>query len=91
MESVNILHPLSDIHLFCLHFVYIPRIRRSLSIFVDAWNNHPLSTESGHSPYLLWSSNPVYELPVTSAEVIICKDIYYLTLLLHAIPAYIFL
>lgn len=90
MESVNILHPLSDIHLFCLHFVFIPRIRRSLSIFVDAWNNHPLSTESGHSPYLLWSSNPVCELPVTSAEVY-ARLLLQFTLLLHAIPVYVFL
>ena len=34
MESENILNPIDDIHLFCLHYVYVPRINESLDAFL---------------------------------------------------------
>ena len=59
MEDINILHPMNDIHLACLHYVYMPRINQSLSTFASAWNCHPLSYVGNSSPYQLWISNPV--------------------------------
>jgi transposase InsO family protein len=56
MEEGNILDPLSELHLFCLHYVYLPRINRALTEFAEQWNQHPISTEENKSPYQLWIS-----------------------------------
>ena len=58
LEEINILDPDCDVHLFCLHYVYLPRINHSLHSFRDAWNNHPLSSSSQMSPNQLWMSGP---------------------------------
>ena len=50
LEDQNILDPLNDTDLFCLHYVFLPRINASLHSFQMAWNNHPLSTENNRSP-----------------------------------------
>ena len=56
MEETGILCADSDLHIFCLHYVYLPRINNSLSHFRTAWNNHPLSSMSQLSPNQLWIS-----------------------------------
>ena len=56
MEDAGILDTSSDIHLFCLHFVYLPRINDSLNQFHTAWNDHPLPSASQLSPNQLWIS-----------------------------------
>ena len=55
LESIGILDPNSDIHLFCLHYVYLPRINQHLSMWKDAWNMHTLRTEGNHTPLQLWT------------------------------------
>lgn len=54
MQSCNVLNPVCDKHLFCLHYVYLPRINVQLSRFMEGWNNHPLQTEHGLTPSQLW-------------------------------------
>jgi hypothetical protein len=54
MENIGILDINSDVHLYCLHYVYLPRIKSSLNQFQSAWNNHPLSSVSQLSPNQLW-------------------------------------
>lgn len=54
MEEEGLLDPSNELHLFCLQYVFIPRINESLSEFCRAWNSHPLSTESNHTPIQLW-------------------------------------
>ena len=56
MENNGILDPLNDLHLYCLHFIYLPRINRSLQEFVAQMNNRPVSTERNNSPLQLWTS-----------------------------------
>ncbi|XP_038553417.1 uncharacterized protein LOC119908284 [Micropterus salmoides] len=55
----NVLHQLvedglldlsSSLHLFCCHYVFIPRLQAQL----DGWDNHPLSTERNLTPNQLW-------------------------------------
>lgn len=55
LESTGILDPNSDVHLFCLQYVYLPRINQHLSTWKGAWNMHPLRTESNHTPLQLWT------------------------------------
>ena len=61
MESENILNPIDDIHLFCLHYVYIPRINESLNVFCNAWNHHPMSSSGNATPYQMWLISPRQE------------------------------
>ena len=53
MEVEGLLVPSNELHLFCLQYIFIPRINESLSEFCRAWNLHPLSTASNHSPLQL--------------------------------------
>ena len=54
LEDNNILDVDNEIHLFCLHYVFLPRVNRSLQQFIQMWNNHPLGTERNMSPTQLW-------------------------------------
>ena len=55
LESMGCLDHNNSVHLFCLHYVYVPRISRHLSTWTDAWNMHPLRTEQNHTPLQLWT------------------------------------
>ena len=44
----------NDIHMFCLHYVYLPRLNRALHQFVEAWNYHPMSSMGNLSPIQIW-------------------------------------
>lgn len=54
MEEEGVLNPDSQIHLFCLHYVFIKRINFCLREFMNAWNRHPMDSEHGLSPEQLW-------------------------------------
>jgi len=41
------------IHIFCLHYLFVPRINESLKEFRSSWNNHGISTEQYKSPLSL--------------------------------------
>lgn len=48
------LDPLNEVDIFCLHFVFLPRINKCLTDFQGSWNCHPLSTEGNMSPLQLF-------------------------------------
>lgn len=52
----NLLDPESELHLFCLQYIYIPRINRHLLEWKRAWTMHPMSSEHNQTPYQLWTS-----------------------------------
>ena len=56
MEDQCILHISNDTHLFSLEFVFLPWINDSLKKFINAWNNHPISSEGNLTPIQLWTS-----------------------------------
>ena len=56
MEASGLLDITNDLHLFCLHYIFIPRANNSLAAFKSAWNSHPLSSEGCLSPNQLWIS-----------------------------------
>ena len=45
MEECLLLGPSNEIHIFALHFVFLPRINRHLRIFSSGHNNGPISSE----------------------------------------------
>ena len=56
MEQQDLLDPLNEIQLFTIHYVFLPRINRSLRKFQDAWNHHSLRTEGNSTPHQLFTS-----------------------------------
>ena len=56
LESQGLLDPLNDMHIFALHYVYLPRISRALTIFKQGWNHHGIRTAGHHSPHQLFVS-----------------------------------
>ena len=54
MEDQAILNVDNDIHVFCLHYVFLTRINEALNQFQAAWNQHPLSSCNNLSPVQLW-------------------------------------
>ena len=50
MEEEELLNPESDLDLFVLHCVFLPRINHALECFTGAWNFHSLRTEQMWSP-----------------------------------------
>lgn len=45
LESLGYLNHLSDIDLFSLHYVFIPRMNQALEEFVSGWNSHVISRQ----------------------------------------------
>lgn len=54
LEESRVLDPLNEIDLYCLHYVYLPRINLSLTEFKDSWNEHAVSTEGNMTPHQLF-------------------------------------
>ena len=59
MEQYGILQRGNRIHMFILHFVYLPRINKAIESFVHAWNHHPMRTERNWSPVQMWTNRMV--------------------------------
>ncbi|XP_062260800.1 uncharacterized protein LOC133968652 isoform X3 [Platichthys flesus] len=62
-QYYDVLHSLEEegfidlsiaVHLFCVGYVFIPRLRSDLQHFTESWNCHPLSTEGNLTPNQLW-------------------------------------
>lgn len=54
MEDIQILDSLNHIHLYCLHFIFRPRIQSALDIYMATWNHHPISDEKNSTPMQLF-------------------------------------
>ena len=55
MEDHGIMDANNEQDLFCLHYVFLPRINNSLNLFRSAWNNHRMRTEGNKSPNQLYT------------------------------------
>ena len=54
MERLAILDPDSEVHLWCLHLVFLPLINDNLNCWKNGWMQHPLRSEQNKSPMQLW-------------------------------------
>ena len=57
LEEAGYLDLGNDIHMFCLQFMFLPRINRHLEQFVSGWDNHPIRSERNKTPNQLWLSD----------------------------------
>ena len=55
LESQQLLDPLNGIHLYALHYAYIPRIGHALDIFQEGWNHHSIRAENDLTPHQLYA------------------------------------
>lgn len=55
LEQNDLLNQIDEVELFALHYVFLPRINRSLQLFRLAWNDHGLRTERGNTPNQLFT------------------------------------
>ena len=69
MEAINILDPTNEVHLFCLHFVYLPRINNHLHQWKGAWIQHPLRTAGNLSPLQLWMEGTYQQVQEHNAHI----------------------
>ena len=53
--SQNLLAPTNDLHLLCLHYIFIPLINRHLYEWKQAWIMYPMRSEGHQTPYQLWT------------------------------------
>ena len=54
LENEEVLDTLNEVDMYCLHYIFLPRINKCLSEFQQSWNHHSLSTEGSRSPYQLF-------------------------------------
>ena len=54
LEESDHLDLTDEVHLFCLHYVFKPRINQHLKQFADGWDNHPIRTARNRTPNQLW-------------------------------------
>ena len=55
LESRQAFDPYDEIHLYALHFAFLPLINAALYELRQQWNNHPVTSESNYSPRQLWT------------------------------------
>lgn len=56
----ELLDPLNEVDLYCLHYIYISRINKCLFEFKESWNNHGLSSEGNMTPLQLFFEGLTY-------------------------------
>ena len=61
IEENGILESTSIINLFCLHYMFLPRMNHQLNLLVEAWNNHPVRTEGHWTPEQIWVNGMISE------------------------------
>lgn len=54
LEHHGYLNPDNAFHRFAIRYVYLPRINKSLKIFLEGWNSHGIRTEHHLSPIQLF-------------------------------------
>lgn len=69
LESEGLLDPLNEVDLYCLHYIFLPRLNKSLSEFYESWNQHNLSSEGNLSPCQLFFEGSNYVAQTYNVDV----------------------
>ena len=54
IEDANLLNPSDEKDLFCLQYIFLPRIQHQLDNFRESYSHHRLRSEQNKSPNQLW-------------------------------------
>lgn len=55
LESLELLDEHDEVDLFCLSYVFFPRIQQDLDAFKEFYNNHSVRTMYGRTPLQVWT------------------------------------
>ena len=68
LEELDLLDCNNDIHIYALHYVFIPRVNHALKILKERWNNHGIRTAHNQSPNQLFVAGilQLYRLNLTA-------------------------
>lgn len=50
LEQLSVIDPSNEMHLFALHYVYVPRINRHLATWKSGYIHHSIRTAGGQTP-----------------------------------------
>ena len=50
LKNLELLDSSSELDLFSLHYVFVPKINKHLNIWKDGWVTHKLSSEAQNTP-----------------------------------------
>lgn len=70
MENSGLLDPLDSVHLYALHYVFLPRIKRAIGEFVNGWNRHTLSKTGGFSPIKLYTKGMIRQSRIADFDTV---------------------
>ncbi|CAL8242155.1 unnamed protein product [Merluccius merluccius] len=62
LEEDGLLDIADVVHLFGVHYIFVPRLRADLDTFIRGWNNHPLRSGGGLTPEQLWCMGHLQDL-----------------------------
>ncbi len=68
LEEEGKLDSLNAVDIFCLHWVFLPIINKTLEEFRESWNNHPLSSEHNLTPNQLFCQGILNQDPALSDQ-----------------------
>ncbi|XP_062342184.1 uncharacterized protein LOC134039976 [Osmerus eperlanus] len=70
LESEGIVDIDNEMHVWALHYVYLPRINRDMADFCNQWNHHGLRTERHQSPLQIFVRTCLAQqmLPTTAMQ-----------------------
>nr|XP_061823851.1 uncharacterized protein LOC133611022 [Nerophis lumbriciformis] len=60
LEENYILDISSIDDIFCVHYAFLPRLKKDLEIFTEGWNHHPKRTEGNRSPMQMWECGQMF-------------------------------
>ncbi|XP_038827387.1 uncharacterized protein LOC120026736 [Salvelinus namaycush] len=73
LETEQIIDINNEVHLWTLHFVFLPQVNRDLAVFASQWNHHGLRTEQRQSPLQLFVSG---SLAMQRANLTAVRDLF---------------
>src|SRR5437763_5956082 len=59
LEEMHGLDITNNVYLFCLHYVFLPRINQDLLQWKASWNNHKIRTENQQTPMQLYAKGMI--------------------------------
>ena len=79
LEEQGVLNPDNDIHIYALHYIYIPCVNNTLTAFKEGWNCHGVRTEHDQSPNQLFVAGALHlQLSgLTALDFFETVDLYY--------------
>ena len=75
LEEEGFLNIANATHLFCCHYVFLPRLKDDLDNFHNGWDHHPLRTEGNMTRNQLWALGRIHQPIPVPDHMAVCLNI----------------